>query len=103
MVEAVLCPGALWDHDPALKNAHYLEMRVLFQAGLQSRKGVAVAYVSKNMASVRNTLTQPPSATEDLRNKGDTNTPASGPISANTGRNPGSHYHNSEKYTQSIL
>ncbi len=103
MVEAVLCPGALWDHDPALKNAHHLEMRVLFQAGLQSRKGVEVAYVSKNMASVRNTLTQSPSATEDLRNKGDTNTPASGPISANTGRNPGSHYHNSEKYTQSIL
>lgn len=103
MVEAGLCPWALWDHDPALKNAHHLEMRVLFQAGLQSRKGVEVAYIFKNMASVINTLTQSPSAREDPRDKGDTNTPASGPLSTNTSRNPGSHYHNSEKYTQNIL
>lgn len=38
-----------------------------------------MAYVLQNMANVRNRLTQSPSATEDLRDKGHTNIPASGP------------------------
>lgn len=55
------------------------------------------------MANVRNKLTQSPSATEDLRDKGHTNTLASRQMSANTGTNPGSHYHKSDKYTMNIL
>lgn len=54
-------------------------MRVLFQASLQSQRGAEMAYVLQNMANVRNRLTQSPSATEDLRDKGHTNIPASGP------------------------
>lgn len=42
------------------------------------------------MANVKNKLTQSPSATENLRDKGHTNTPASGPMRANTGTNSGS-------------
>lgn len=39
-----LCSQASWDHDPSLTNANHLEMRVLFQASLQSQRGAEMAY-----------------------------------------------------------